>query len=294
MKFGAIDVGTNAARLLIGEVVTDDESSYVKKLSYTRVPLRLGEEVFENGVLSENKIQAFEKTLNAFRLLTELYEVKAMRACATSAMREARNGLEVQHYLTNATGVQLEVISGEEEAKLIFDTFFLLDIDLNTPFVVVDVGGGSTEISVFENGARVAAHSFQVGTLRILKGKVETSNWKEIQTWIQSHVDLSREHTCYATGGNINKAQKMLGIKPMREISIKKLKALHDNLEKYSVSERIQHFQLKPDRADVLVPALDIYLFILKTLGSKGVFVPKIGLSDGIIYQLYTDNIHQD
>jgi exopolyphosphatase/guanosine-5'-triphosphate,3'-diphosphate pyrophosphatase len=287
VKYGAIDIGTNAARLLVGEVETLNGHSFVKKISYTRVPLRLGEEVFTDGKLSKKKTEDFVKTIQAFKLISEIFEVKKLRAVATSAMREASNATKVIERIKQETGVEVEVISGDEEAELIFGTFFLLDIDKTMPFIVIDVGGGSTEVSVFEGGERVASHSFEIGTLRLLKDKVKKEQWFEIHDWLSKHVDLKSPHQIYGTGGNINKVHKLLGAGHMESLSLKDLKNLKDELDTMSLDQRVDTFQLKPDRADVIVPALNIYIYILEELRSKRILVPKIGLSDGMVYQLY-------
>lgn len=286
MKFGAIDIGTNAARLLIGEVCKEGNHSFVKKISYTRIPLRLGEEVFDNGIISEEKIKDFVKTMQAFKLISEMFHVVELRACATSAMREAKNGLAVVTEILVQTGINIEVISGDEEARLIFGTFFLLDFDKTSPFLVIDVGGGSTEISVFEEGTRVASKSFELGTLRLLKGKTDSKIWKELKVWLNKNVDLKVEHKIFATGGNINKVHKMVGSNTS-EIQIRKVSKLRKELEKMTLEAREDVYQLKPDRADVIVPACEIFEFILKELKVKNFFVPKIGLSDGMIYDLH-------
>ena len=287
MKYGAIDIGTNAARLLVGEVETLNGHSFVKKISYTRVPLRLGEEVFTDGKLSKKKTEDFVKTIQAFKLISEIFEVKKLRAVATSAMREASNAQKVIERIKLETGVEVEVISGDEEAELIFGTFFLLDIDKTMPFIVIDVGGGSTEVSVFEGGERVASRSFEIGTLRLLKDKVKKDQWSEIHDWLSNHVDLKSPHQIYGTGGNINKVHKLLGAGHMESLSLKDLKNLKEELEALSLDQRVDTFQLKPDRADVIVPALNIYIYILEELKSKRILVPKIGLSDGMVYHLY-------
>lgn len=290
MKFGAIDIGTNAARLLVGEVTTENGHSFVKKISYTRIPLRLGEEVFEDGKITPKKADDFVKTIKAFRLISEIFDVKKLRACATSAMREASNGVEIQDLIKKETGVEIEIISGNEEADLIFGTFFLLDFDKDVSFVVIDVGGGSTEVSVFEKGERVAAKSFEIGTIRLLKKKVNDSIWKDIHSWIEDHVDLKTVHQIFATGGNINKVHKMLGAQHMETISVRKMKELRDEIDELTLPQRVEKFQLKPDRADVIVPAMDIYIYIMKELKCKHIIVPKIGLSDGMIYDMYLKN----
>jgi exopolyphosphatase/guanosine-5'-triphosphate,3'-diphosphate pyrophosphatase len=287
MKFGAIDIGTNAARLLVGEIEKEAGHSFVKKLSYTRVPLRLGEEVFEDGKISKKKAEDFVKTIQAFKLISEIFEVKKLRAVATSAMREAINADKIIEKIKEETGIEIEVISGDTEAELIFGTFFLLDFDKSHPFIVIDVGGGSTEISVFESGERIASKSFQIGTIRILKEKVTSQIWSEIHDWIALHVDLKAPHKIFGTGGNINKAHKILGAGHMESIQVAKIKQLRDDLSKLSIAGRIDQFQLKPDRADVLVPALDIYLYILQELNCSELIVPKIGLTDGMIYDMH-------
>lgn len=293
MKFGAIDIGTNAARLLVGEVSTDDNSTFIQKVSYSRIPLRLGEEVFENGRISKKKAKDFIKSIEAFRLITEIFEVHELRACATSAMREAENGEEIRRLIKKKTGVNIDVITGDEEAELIFGTFFLLDFDKTRPFLVIDVGGGSTEVSVFEKGTRVAAKSFQIGTLRLLKGKAAANIWEEVEEWLSSHVDLSEVHQIFGTGGNINKTHKMLGAGHMEPISREKMQTLRDELDSLSVTQRINRFQLRPDRADVIVPALDIYLYIMTRLDCSEIVVPKIGLSDGMIYDMYNRAVNE-
>ena len=266
MKFGAIDIGTNAARLLVGEVIqNDDNSSFVQKISYTRLPLRLGENVFELGEIGPKKTVDFVKTVQAFKLVSEIFEVEQLRACATSAMREASNGDDVRQLILDSTGVNIEIISGDDEAELIFSTFALLNIDDSTPYIVVDVGGGSTEVSVFENGERVASRSFLIGTLRILKEKIDQNIWTEIHDWLSAHVNLKEVHQIYATGGNINKTHKILGAKNLEPISFESIQELRDELASLSFAARIHRYQLRPDRADVIVPALDIYLYILKT-----------------------------
>lgn len=291
MKFGAIDIGTNAARLLVGEVEVVGNHSFVKKISYTRVPLRLGDEVFENGIISTKKATDFSKTIQAFSLIAETFNVKKLRAVATSAMREAVNAKAVIAQIKKESGVTIEVISGDEEAKLIFGTFFLLDFDKTAPFIVIDVGGGSTEISVFENGTRIASKSFQVGTIRLLKEKVAPTIWSEIHDWIIQHVDLNSPHKLFGTGGNINKVHKMIGKSQSASLDTSAMIKFRAKLDKLSLEERIDKYQLKPDRADVIVPAMDIYLYILNELNCTQISVPKIGLSDGMIYAMHKEFI---
>ena len=290
MKYAAIDIGTNAARLLIGEVVINDNHSYVKKLSYTRVPLRLGFEVFTDGNITLNKTIEFIKTIKAFLLLAELYKVDGIRACATSAMREANNGESVQQQIAEATGLEIEIIDGEEEAKLIFSTFFLMAVDKMAPFIVIDVGGGSTEISIFEDGLKKAGKSFQVGTIRLLKNKTDARVFEQINDWIKQEVNFDIEHKVFATGGNINKMHKLLGKLKTQPIEFRELKDFKDEMELLSTQQLMDKYELKPDRADVLPAASTIFFNTAKTLGRVELYVPKIGLSDGMIYNMYLEN----
>jgi exopolyphosphatase/guanosine-5'-triphosphate,3'-diphosphate pyrophosphatase len=287
MKFGAIDIGTNAARLLVGEVCADGAHHYVKKISYTRIPLRLGDDVFEDGKISKVKQDHFVDSVLAFKLIAGIFEVEQLRVVATSAMREAKNADKVISKVKVKTGIDIEVISGQEEAELIFGTFMLLDFDKKSSFIVVDVGGGSTEISVFENGTKTASKSFEIGTIRLLKEKVNLSLWDEMSQWLQKNVDLKTPHQLFGTGGNINKIHKIIGLKDKSPVDIKNMNKLVENLNELSIEERIDRFQLKPDRADVIVPALQIYLHVMTKLNCTEISVPKIGLSDGMIYDMY-------
>ena len=290
MKFGAIDIGTNAARLLVGEVDKNKQRLYVKKVSYTRIPLRLGEDVFEEGTISKKKANDFVKTIQAFRLISEIFDVHSLRAVATSAMREALNADKIIQKIQKETGVTIEIISGQEEADLIFGNFEVLDIDREIPFIVIDVGGGSTEVSIFENGHLISSRSFEIGTLRALKGKVDKDVWTALHDWIDENVDMSRSHQIFGTGGNINKIHKILGAKQNESISVADIQDLHDQLEPLSIKKRVELLQLKPDRADVIIPAMEIYLFILKQLECDELFVPKVGLSDGMILKMHEES----
>jgi len=290
MTCGAIDIGTNGARLLIGKVLSEDNKPFINKIHYLRIPLRLGENVFEKGIIDTQKIEKFVETIDIFQKICNFFQVKTIRACATSAMREATNRQNVVEQIYNRTGVTIEVISGQQEAELIFEAFELIDIKHNEPFVVVDVGGGSTEISLFMNGKKQKSKSFEIGTLRLLNNKINNNNFKQIKTWLSQNVDINKHYKFYATGGNINKAHKLLNGKYLNAISYSQLQKLNLNLEKLSTQQRMKLYQIKKDRAEVIVPAIDIYCNIMKLLKCKEVIVPKIGLSDGIIYNLYKQN----
>ncbi|MEN9291418.1 MAG: hypothetical protein RLZZ357_1262 [Bacteroidota bacterium] len=289
MKFAAIDIGTNAARLLIGEVLVNESGLQIQKLGYYRSPLRLGADVFGKGKIGATKLKQFIQTMQAFQLLASAHQVTELRAVATSAMREASNNKKVAKEIFQATGLQIEVISGEEEAKLIFSAFELLHLGQKTQYIVVDVGGGSTEISVFEDGQRRASKSFELGTLRILNQKIDSNIWSDFTTWIQTHAKVNEPHLVFGTGGNINRALKMLPNKKDK-ISRKDLLQLHTQLASLSIDQRIEQFQLKADRADVIVPALEIYIAALAALEQDQIVVPKIGLADGILLELFLKN----
>ena len=289
MKFSAIDIGTNAARLLVGEVVKESNKSFVKKISYTRIPLRLGDDAFSLGRIDVKKKSNLINTIKAFQIISDIFEVNKMRAVATSAMREAENGSQIVEDIRQGFGIDLEIISGEEEANLIFGTFMLLDIAKGKPFVVIDVGGGSTEINIYKGNQKIASQSFKIGTIRMLKGKVKKGIWVELNSWISNFVKASESFMVFGTGGNINKTHKLLGIKSGNPIPIQEMAVLKEKLKSLTLEERMKRFQIRPDRADVIVPALEIYTRILTNFKSPNIFVPKIGLSDGMIYQMYLE-----
>lgn len=287
MIYGAIDIGTNAARLLVGEVIIEDKVTFIRKVSYTRIPLRLGYDVFENGEISPEKEVDFVKTIQSFKLLAEVFKVRGLRACATSAMREAKNGVDIQKRIFDETRINIEIIDGDEEAKMIFGTFSLLNINKDVAYIVIDVGGGSSEVTLFDNGVKVAEKSFKVGTIRMLKGKTNEKVWSEIEEWIAENTNPKYTYRIYGTGGNINKCHKLLGKQVDEPISYRELDELFDNLSKISVNKRMLKYQLKEDRADVIVPALHIYKHIMRSMKAKEIMVPKIGLVDGLIFDQY-------
>jgi exopolyphosphatase/guanosine-5'-triphosphate,3'-diphosphate pyrophosphatase len=289
VKFAAIDIGTNAARLLIGDVSMTAVGLQIQKQGYYRSPLRLGEDVFKKGKISASKLKQFIQTMQAFQLLATAHQVTSLRAVATSAMREASNSKKVVKEIWQQSGLQIEVISGEEEAQLILKAFEHLHLGKNAQYVIVDVGGGSTEVSVFEGGIRKASKSFELGTLRLLNQKVAPTIWEDFQSWIQTHAQIKLPHVIFGTGGNVNRALKLLPNKKA-QISRKDFIHLHQQLHSLTIAERIEQFQLKADRADVLVPALEIYIAALNALGQEHIVVPKIGLADGVLLELYLKN----
>ena len=233
------------------------------------------------------------KAIMAFKLIAEVFNVVELRACATSAMREAENGVAIQEMIARETGVSIEIIDGEEEADIIFSTFLLLDFDLTKPFIVIDVGGGSTEVSVFYQGEKQHSKSFKVGTIRLLKKKVAEDIWDEINIWLAENVKENTNYTVFGTGGNINNMHKLLGKRGSETIQTHELRALSADLRSLTLSKRIAKYQLKSDRADVIVPASKIFLKILKQLKSPELSVPKIGLADGMIHQMHIKNLQK-
>ena len=289
MKFSAIDIGTNAARLLVGEVVEESSKSFVKKISYTRIPLRLGDDVFSMGEVGAKKKSDLLKTMQAFRIISDIFEVKRLRAVATSAMREAENGSRIVQEIKTNLEIDVQIISGSKEAELILGTFMLLGLDQGKPFAVVDVGGGSTEVNIFKGGEKLASKSFKVGTIRLLKEKIKKEIWSDITNWIDSSIDPNADYLVFGTGGNINKAHKLLGLSSEDAIGLQEMSDLYEVMRVLTPEERMKRFQLRPDRADVIVPALDIYIRILNNFRASSIFVPRIGLSDGMIYQMFLE-----
>ena len=287
LTYAAIDIGSNAGRLLIGEVSERDDHPIIKKQTLVRVPIRLGEDVFDSGTISPAKRDYLIKTLKAFRLLTEVYGLSYMRCCATSAMREASNSEEVRTRIEMESGVHIEVINGRMEADLIYNTFWTQDLLKDRNYLYIDVGGGSTELTWLEKGHRVKSASFKVGTVRTIKGKVDPGVWHEIEAFL---AELREEHgnlLAIGTGGNINRIFKETG-KPFGEpLSRADIQRERDRIASYSYEDRITLLRLRPDRADVVVPAADIFLRVMAGAEVEEIFVPKVGLADGIIYDLY-------
>ena len=287
MKFAAIDIGSNAVRLLIEEVHFSADSFHIEKVSFTRVPIRLGADVFENGVISEEKQTQLIKTMKAFWYLMDVHQIEHFRACATSAMREAENRQLVIEHVKNQANIDIEVIDGDEEAQLIFSNFFTQDVDPTGDYLYIDVGGGSTEVTLIKNGQKVMARSFAIGTVRILKGKVSKKRWVEARSWIHELVKKEDDLIGIGTGGNINKLFKLSGKKPYETLTPDEIKEMYDYLKSFSFEQRIIKLRLKPDRADVILPAAEIYYNFMDFAGVSKILVPKIGLSDGIILQLF-------
>jgi exopolyphosphatase / guanosine-5'-triphosphate,3'-diphosphate pyrophosphatase len=287
LKIAAIDIGSNAVRLLIEEVFETDNVFHIYKVSLTRVPLRLGDDVFDKNRISKEKLSQLTKTLKAFWYLMDAQNIEHFRACATSAMREADNSDQAIKIIKKEANIKIEVISGREEANLIFSNFAVQKLDKTLNYLYIDVGGGSTEVTLIKNGKRIKYKSFPIGTVRMLKDKVSKKKWEEARKWIEE-LCLKEDHLVgIGTGGNINRLHKECGKKTDEPVSYSELLIMRDYIDSHSFDDRIVKLKLKPDRADVIVPAADIYLRIMEFANVEFLQVPKIGLSDGIILNLY-------
>jgi len=292
MRLAAIDIGSNAVRLLFCDVYPYQDGNILRKTSLVRLPIRLGEDVFVNKVISKKNSKKLLKTIQAFKNLVDVYDVTEYRVCATSAMREAENGKAIIKNIKKETGVKVEIIAGEEEAELIYQTHIAEKIDAQGTFLYMDVGGGSTEFTLFSNGKREISKSFQLGTIRLKNDLVDAQLWLDIENWLNKIKKKHQPSLVIGTGGNINKLYKLCGLKDYKLLAYADLKQMFSFLENYSVENRITKLGLKPDRADVITHAAKIYLTTLKAVGVKEMFVPKVGLADGIIQEMY-DQHHQ-
>ncbi len=291
-KYGAVDIGSNAIRLLIVTVVEQEgKDTLFKKTSLVRVPIRLGAEVFLEGKISECNAKRMVEAMTAFRLLMNTHGIKRYRACATSAMREASNGKEVSENVRKESGISINIINGRDEAAIIAATDLKTLIQDDKVFLYVDVGGGSTELTVYANGKTVSSKSFKIGTVRLLEGLVDLEDWDQMEAWIKSETKIYEKVSMIGSGGNINTIFKKSGKKIGKPLSYIYLSSFYKKIKSLSFEERITELDMNPDRADVVVPATRIYLSAMKWSKSKNVFVPKIGLSDGIIKSLYNEKV---
>jgi exopolyphosphatase/guanosine-5'-triphosphate,3'-diphosphate pyrophosphatase len=289
MKFAGIDIGSNAMRLLIGEVFEKDNKVHVSKLSLVRLPIRLGGDVFDTGRISATKEHDFIRGMEAFKIIMDIHQVANYRALATSAMRNAENGYEVAKKIFSKTGIEVEIIDGDKEANIILSTFHLLTLEDNTPYLYIDVGGGSTEISLIIDGKSRASHSFKIGTVRMLQHKYDESEWDEMLAWVKILKNRFHPKVAIGSGGNINKIIKLCCFSNEQILKVELMQKLYEEMEALSVEERMQKWDLRNDRADVIVPASEIYLKVLEQAEIANIYVPKIGLADGMLYQLYRE-----
>ena len=286
MKLAAIDIGSNAIRLLIKRIVIKNGVVKYQKLLLLKVPLRLGEDVFTEGRILDDKSEKLLKVIQSFKLLMEVNEVVDYRACATSAMREAKNGIEVRDFINSKSEVFIDLISGEEEASLIFSNWKTLGLSVKKTYLYVDVGGGSTEITLLKNGQRIKSRSFKVGAVRLLESTVKDKVWNELKDFINSIVNVNDNVVSVGSGGSITKIFKESNHQPHDFISYNEIEEFVKSMASFELEERIEKFNLKPNRADVIVLAGEIYLFVMKSAGSVNMVVPEMGVGDGIVNSL--------
>jgi exopolyphosphatase/guanosine-5'-triphosphate,3'-diphosphate pyrophosphatase len=291
-KYAAIDIGSNAVRLLISSIIEQkDHPVKFKKTSLVRVPIRLGADVFLNGAISEENKERMLDTMTAFRLLMKSHKIVKYKACATSAMREADNGKEMVKLISKRAKIDIDIIDGEEEAAIIAATDLQSYIKEDKTYLYVDVGGGSTEFSVIHHGNTVASKSFKIGTVRLLNDIVKKETWFELEEWIKTNTKGYDTIDLIGSGGNINKIFKISGKALGKPLTYFYLTTYYNKLQTYSYEERITELELNQDRADVIIPATRIYLSAMKWSGAKDIYVPKIGLSDGIIKSVYYETV---
>ncbi|MES2062169.1 MAG: exopolyphosphatase [Bacteroidota bacterium] len=290
MRYAAIDVGSNAVRLLIAEIIENNGSISFKKNTLIRVPVRLGDDAFLDKSISGKKTIDLVKSMQAFRNLMDVYKVTDYMACATSAMREAKNGQAVVDLIKTEANIDLQIVHGESEAKIIYASHAELNIDKSKNYLYIDVGGGSTELSLFSNGDLVASQSFNLGTIRILDNQDKDETWNEMKDFIREHTKGYKNIYGIGTGGNINKLYKLSQEKDGVALSYIKLRALYNYLDSFSLKDRINVLGLNQDRADVIIPACEIYLTVLKCANIKSIYVPTVGMVDGIIQTLIEKN----
>ena len=284
-KLAAIDIGSNAIRLLINNVIEYNGVKLFKKVDIVRVPIRLGTEAFKEKNISEYTRKRLVQALHGYKHLIEAHEVVNYRGCATSAMREAKNGAEIIQQIKDETGIHIEIIDGKEEAEIIYANHIEKLIDDQQAYLYVDVGGGSTEITFFKNGIVQNSKSFNIGTIRILNDMISTPMWEELHRWLEETLQ-GQAIQIIGSGGNINKVAKISRKDPNKPLSFDYLNNYYKILKSYTYEERIIELDLNPDRADVIIPAMKIFTSIMKWSKAKHIYVPKIGLADGIIKEL--------
>lgn len=290
MRYAAIDIGSNAIRLLIADLLENTEPVTFKKNTLLRVPVRLGDDAFIQKKISEKKVNDLVKTMHSFRLLMEVYGVSAYLACATSAMREAENGQEIVKQVKEQAGIDLEIVGGQREAKIIYASHFEEKLDRKKNYLYIDVGGGSTELSFFSDGVLVASQSFNIGTIRMLDNQDKAETWKEMESFIRTNTRTHKNITGIGTGGNINKLFRLSEEKEGKPMSLSKLKSLYNHLNSYSLKDRIQVLGLNQDRADVIIPAAQIFIAVMKWASVSNIYVPKVGMVDGLVQTLIEEN----
>ena len=289
MRLAAIDIGSNAARLLISDVVVTNGEPEFNKLNLVRVPLRLGFDVFEKGYISKHRIGMIFQTMKAYNHLLSVYEVSNVIACATSAMRDATNSQDIIRKVKLETGIEIEILSGDIEATIIYENHIAEHMDTDHSYMYIDVGGGSTELTFFSDGKLIYKHSFNIGTIRLLKNQVTDNTWNEMKEAVKSITKGQKKLVAIGTGGNINKVFSMSKRKDGKPLNIELLKDYYKELSAVPLADRIRLYKLREDRADVIVPALQIYVNVMRWADAEEIYVPKIGLVDGLVQHLYSE-----
>jgi exopolyphosphatase/guanosine-5'-triphosphate,3'-diphosphate pyrophosphatase len=291
MRLGAIDIGSNAARLLISEVVPGDNGKVqFQKLNLVRVPLRLGFDVFERKLISPEKETMILETMRAYRHLLSAYGVQHFKACATSAMRDAANAAGIIEHVKKETGIGIEIISGDAEASFIYENHVAENLNKDHSYLYIDVGGGSTELTFFADTKLVFKRSFNIGTIRLLKNQVDDFMWDEMKDFIKRETRVHAHNmVAIGSGGNINKIFSLSKRKEGKSLNIESLKNYYKEFSSFSLKDRMRIYKLREDRADVIVPALLIHINVMRWADISEIFVPKIGLADGLIQHLYEE-----
>lgn len=289
MRYAAIDIGSNAVRLLIADILEKNEGVVYMKNTLLRVPLRLGDDAFIEKHISPAKFSDMVKTMGAFRNLLDVYKVGEYMACATSAMREAHNGAEVVN-ACREEGIDIQIIDGGLEAEIIYNSYLHSTMEKDKTYLYIDVGGGSTEISLFADAKLIASQSFNLGTIRILDNQDDKQTWDDMRQWVREHTRPYKHIYGIGTGGNINKLSRLANEKVDKPMTYAKIKAIYDYLNSLSLKDRIHEVGLRSDRADVIIPASEIFLTIMKVGGLKNITAPRVGLVDGIIQTLIDKN----
>ena len=297
VNYAAIDIGSNAVRLLIKSIDREAvQEKKIKKVMMLRVPLRLGFDVFSIGELSEKKADKLRRLMKAFRQLMKIYDVDDYRACATSAMRDARNGRTIIKKIEKVTGIRIEIIDGQEEARMIYNNHIECMEDRLGNYMYVDVGGGSTEINLLTNGELVWSVSYNIGTVRMLSNAVKEGTWQQMEEELMKVTEGVAAINIIGSGGNINKLFRLADKKDkkLQRLPVSSLQTVYDVLKPLTPEERVEAFSLKQDRADVIVPAAEIFLKIAEVVHAEYIYVPVIGLSDGIIDNLYAKSLEKE
>src|SRR3954465_7443382 len=293
MRLAAIDIGSNAARLLITEVINDNGKPQFNKLNLVRVPLRLGFDVFEQQQISPEKEEMIVNTIRSYKYLLEVYGVKHLKAAATSAMRDAKNAQAIIDRVRNETGIEIEVITGDIEASLIYENHVAENMDKDHAYLYIDVGGGSTELTFFADGKLVFKESFNIGTIRLLKRQVPEQKWDDMKDFIKRNLKgHDNDVIAIGSGGNINKVFSLSKRKEGKPLSLESLKDYYKELSSVSLEQRMRLYKIREDRADVIVPALQIYINVMRWAEINEIYVPKIGIADGLVQQLYEEIRH--